>query len=189
PSNRRWLRRCVHTMKHRGSAKILLSPQLSPPQLRLLQSQAHLNQGRQNLQHRSQPRRSQLQRNRRLQSQPLRRLLQRNLLQLSQLRRQLRRSLQLQSRAHLSQGRQNQRLRSLELQSLVHLNQVLRVAQPHALCRSQAAHAVWLITHFLPAAVQEIVLHHVQAEQRGHARSHRVVSVTADVQTTVITSH
>ena len=71
----------------------------------------------------------------------------------------------------------------------MHLNQVLRVAQPHALCRSQAAHAVWLITHFLPAVVQAIVLRHVQAEQRGHARSHRVVSVTADVQTTVITSH
>src|SRR5699024_11973496 len=67
--------------------------------------------------------------------------------------------------------------------------QVLRAAQLHALCQSLAVHAAWLITHFLPVAVQAIVLHLAQVEQRAHAKSRRVASVMDSVQTTVKTSH
>ena len=125
-----------------------------------LQSQALLNQARQSQQHLSLQLLSQRQ-----QSQP----------RLSQ---QLQ-SLQLRSRLHLSR----------QHQSLVLRSQVLRAAQLHALCQSLAVHAAWLITHFLPVAVQAIVLHLAQVEQRVHAKSHRVASVMDSVQTTVKTSH
>ena len=135
-----------------------------------LQSQALLNQARQSLQHLSLQLLSQ-----QLQSQP----------RLSQ---------QLQSQPRLSQQLQSLQLRSQQLlsrqhQSLVLRSQVLRAAQLHALCQSLAVHAAWLITHFLPVAVQAIVLHLAQVEQRVHAKSHRVASVMDSVQTTVKTSH
>lgn len=151
----------------------------------LQQSQSLLNQARQSQQHlslqllcqrqQSQPRLSQ-----QLQSQ-------------TRLSQQLQ-SLQLRNRLHLSRRRRSQRQQSQQLlsrqhQSLVLRNQVLRAAQPHALCQSLAVHAAWLITHFLPVAVQAIVLHLAQVEQRVHAKSHRVASVMDSVQTTVKTSH
>ena len=135
-----------------------------------LQSQALLNQARQSQQHLSLQLLSQRQ-----QSQP----------RLSQ---------QLQSQPRLSQQLQSLQLRNRQLlsrqhQSLVLRSQVLRAAQLHALCQSLAVHAAWLITHFLPVAVQAIVLHLAQVEQRVHAKSHRVASVMDSVQTTVKTSH
>ena len=141
----------------------------------LQQSQSLLNQARQSQQHLSLQLLCQRQ-----QSQP----------RLSQ---QLQ-SLQLRNRLHLSRRRRSQRQQSQQLlsrqhQSLVLRNQVLRAAQPHALCQSLAVHAAWLITHFLPVAVQAIVLHLAQVEQRVHAKSHRVASVMDSVQTTVKTSH
>ena len=141
----------------------------------LQQSQALLNQARQSQQHLSLQLLSQRQ-----QSQP----------RLSQ---QLQ-SLQLRNRLHLSRRRRSQRQQSQQLlsrqhQSLVLRSQVLRAAQLHALCQSLAVHAAWLITHFLPVAVQAIVLHLAQVEQRVHAKSHRVASVMDSVQTTVKTSH
>lgn len=155
-----------------------------------LQSQALLNQARQSQQHlslqllsqrqQSQPRLSQ-----QLQSQP----------RLSQRQQSLQlQSLQLRNRLHLSRRRRSQRQQSQQLlsrqhQSLVLRSQVLRAAQLHALCQSLAVHAAWLITHFLPVAVQAIVLHLAQVEQRVHAKSHRVASVMDSVQTTVKTSH
>ena len=108
-------------------------------------------------------------------------------------------SLQLLSQRQQSQPRLSQQLQSLQLrnrqllsrqhQSLVLRSQVLRAAQLHALCQSLAVHAAWLITHFLPVAVQAIVLHLAQVEERVHAKSHRVASVMDSVQTTVKTSH
>ena len=141
----------------------------------LQQSQALLNQARQSQQHLSLQLLSQRQ-----QSQP----------RLSQ---QLQ-SLQLRNRLHLSRRRRSQRQQSQQLlsrqhQSLVLRSQVLRAAQLHALCQSLAVHAAWLITHFLPVAVQAIVLHLAQVEQRAHAKSRRVASVMGSVQTTVKTSH
>ena len=141
----------------------------------LQQSQALLNQARQSQQHLSLQLLSQRQ-----QSQP----------RLSQ---QLQ-SLQLRNRLHLSRRRRSQRQQSQQLlsrqhQSLVLRSQVLRAAQLHALCQSLAVHAAWLITHFLPVAVQAIVLHLAQVEERVHAKSHRVASVMDSVQTTVKTSH
>ena len=135
-----------------------------------LQSQALLNQARQSQQHLSLQLLSQRQ-----QSQP----------RLSQ---------QLQSQPRLSQQLQSLQLRNRQLlsrqhQSLVLRSQVLRAAQLHALCQSLAVHAAWLITHFLPVAVQAIVLHLAQVEQRVHAKSRRVASVMDSVQTTVKTSH
>ena len=141
----------------------------------LQQSQALLNQARQSQQHLSLQLLSQRQ-----QSQP------RLSLQLQ--------SQQLRNRLHLSRRRRSQRQQSQQLlsrqhQSLVLRSQVLRAAQLHALCQSLAVHAAWLITHFLPVAVQAIVLHLAQVEQRVHAKSHRVASVMDSAQTTVKTSH
>ncbi|EFG82646.1 hypothetical protein HMPREF0281_00176 [Corynebacterium ammoniagenes DSM 20306] len=192
-------------MKSRASVATTPRPQLRLRQQRLSQRRLQQNQVHQSLELPSQAHRNQVLRSQALQNQvhqnlELRSQARRNQPRSQQrhsprqLRQRMPRSLrlqQLQSLVPQSQAVQNLVRPSREHQSLALRSQVQKAAtsQPHVPCLNQAALVAWLITHFLPVVAQAIVLHHAQVEERDHARSHKVESVTAVVQTTARISH